>query len=174
MPDEWIRQWGDPVLHEVAAPVRGLDDVLRAQVARMKRRLDDAEGAGLAGTQVGFLRRVFVFRASLEDEIEALVNPEVVAASSEHAVFLEGCLSYQSVTVMVERPEAVRVQAQTLDGRSRVLDVEGHQASLLQHEIDHLNGIITLDRAEPAERRRAMAVLLDGARGDRDVPALAA
>jgi peptide deformylase len=174
MPDEWIRQWGDPVLHELAAPVRGSDDVLRAQVARMKRRLDDAEGAGLAGTQVGFLRRVFVFRASVENEIEALVNPEVLAASSEHAVFLEGCLSYQSVAVMVERPAAVRVQAQTLDGRTRVLDVEGYQASLLQHEIDHLNGIITLDRAEPAERRRAMTVLLDRARGDREAPALAA
>ena len=161
MPDEWIRQWGDPVLHEIAAPVRGLDDVLRAQVARMKRRLDQAEGAGLAGTQVGFLRRVFVFRASVEEEIQALVNPEVVAASSEHATFLEGCLSYQGVAVLVERPLAVRVRAQTLEGRSLMLEVEGHQASLLQHEIDHLNGILTLDRADPAERRRAIGVLFD-------------
>lgn len=174
MPDEWIRQLGDPVLREVAAPVRGLDEVLRAQVDRMKRRLDAAEGAGLAGTQVGFLRRVFVFRASVEDEIEALVNPEVLAASSERAAFIEGCLSYQSVAVIVERPVAVRVQAQTLEGRSLVLDVEGYRASLLQHEIDHLDGILTLDRADPAERRRAMGALLDRARVDGDAPALAA
>ena len=174
VPDEWIRQWGDPVLHEVAAPVRGLDDVLRAQVERMKRRLDDAEGAGLAGTQVGFLRRVFVFRASVEEEIEALVNPEVLSASSERAAFVEGCLSYQSVAVIVERPAAVRVQAQTLEGRSLVLDVDGYRASLLQHEIDHLDGVLTLDRADPAERRRAMGILLDRARMDREATQLAA
>ena len=133
----------------------------------MKRRLEDAEGAGLAGTQVGFLRRVFVFRASVEDEIEALVNPELLGASSEHAAFFEGCLSYQSVAVLVERPVAVRVRAQTLDGRSRVLDVDGYRASLLQHEIDHLDGILTLDRADPTERRRAIGVLLDLGRSDR-------
>jgi peptide deformylase len=164
VPDDWIRQWSDPVLREIAAPVSRSDDVLRVQVTRMKRRLADAEGAGLAGTQVGFLRRVFVFRASLDEDINVLVNPGVVAASSEHATFLEGCLSYQSVAVEVSRPVAVRVSAQTLDGATRTLDVEGHRASLLQHEIDHLDGVLTLDRAEPTERRRAIGVLLDKAR----------
>jgi peptide deformylase len=174
VPDEWIRQWGDPVLREIAAPVLGADDILRAQVDRMKRRLDDADGAGLAGTQVGFLRRAFVFRASLEDRIEALVNPAIVAASTERATFVEGCLSFQAVVVEVERPVAVRVEAQTLEGRSLVLDVEGYRASLLQHEIDHLNGVLTLDRADPAERRRAMGVLLDRARIDPQATRLAA
>jgi peptide deformylase len=154
------------VLHEVAAPVRGSDDVLRAQVARMKRRLEVADGAGLAGTQVGFLRRVFVFRASLEDAVCALINPEVIAASEERSTFLEGCLSYQSVAVLVQRPVAVRVRAQDLDGRSLVLDVEGYRASLLQHEIDHLDGILTIDRADPDERRRVIGLLM-GARSDR-------
>jgi peptide deformylase len=167
VPDDWIRQWGDPVLRERAAPVSSVDDVLRAQVTRMKRRLADAEGAGLAGTQVGFLRRVFVFRASLEEEIDVLVNPAVVARSGEHATFLEGCLSYQGVAVEVSRAVAVRVTAQTLDGATRTLNAEGYRASLLQHEIDHLDGSLTLDRAESAERRRAIRVLLDQAHGDR-------
>jgi peptide deformylase len=132
----------------------------------MKRRLADAEGAGLAATQVGFLRRVFVFRATVEEEIDVLVNPVVAAASSERATFLEGCLSYQAVAVEVTRPVAVRVSALTLDGASRTLEVEGHPASLIQHEIDHLDGILTLDRAEPAERRRVLGALLELRRGD--------
>jgi peptide deformylase len=164
VPDDWIRQWGDPVLHERAAPVLSFDGRLRAQVERMKQRLDEAEGAGLAGTQVGILQRMFVFRVSLEDEIDVLVNPRVVDASQETAQFLEGCLSYQAVAVVVERPAAVRVEAQTLDGRPRTLEAEGYRASLLQHEIDHLDGILTLDRAEAQERRRAISALLDDAR----------
>jgi len=151
-----------------------MDEVLRAQVARMRRRLSDAEGAGLAGPQVGFMRRVFVFRASLRDEIEALVNPRVERASAERAVFVEGCLSYQSVTVAVERPVAVRVAAQRLDGSTVALDVEGHEASLLQHEIDHLDGILTLDRTDAHERRRAIASLLELARANRRQAPLAA
>ncbi len=171
MPDDWIRQWGDPILREATAPVTLLDDVLRAQVLRMKRRLTAAQGAGLAGPQVGFMRRLFVFRASLDDEIGVLINPQVQAASAERETFVEGCLSYQSIVVAVERPVAVRVQAQSLDGSSLTLDVEGYEASLLQHEIDHLDGILTLDRAKPLERRRAINALLDHARDDQQLAA---
>lgn len=161
MPDDWIRQWGDPVLRESAAPVASFDDLLRKEASRLTGRLDEADGAGLAATQVGFMRRLFAFRISLDTEIDVLVNPVVAAASDERTEFLEGCLSYQSVVVTVERPVAVRVEAQTLSGRPRVLEVEGYEASLLQHEIDHLDGILTLDRAHPLERRRAMAALMD-------------
>ncbi len=164
MPDEWIRQWGDPVLREVAAPVLSADEVLRAQLARMMRVLSDAEGAGLAATQVGVLRRAFVFRTSLEEEIRALVNPEVIERSAERTLFLEGCLSYQEVSVLVERPVAVRVRAQTPDGHPLTIDAEGIEASLLQHEIDHLDGLLTLDRAEPSERRRVLCALQDARR----------
>ena len=94
-----------------------------------------------------------------------IIDPLVVAASAEHALFTEGCLSYRAVLVDVSRPVAVRVSAQTLDGATRALEVEGHRASLLQHEIDHLDGVLTLDRADPTERRRAMAVLLGHADG---------
>jgi len=148
-------------LRTAAAPVARIDEVLLAQVRRMKRRLLEEEGAGLAGTQVGFMRRVFVYRASVDSEVQALVNPSVVAASCERAMFLEGCLSYRAVSVLVERPAAVRVVGEGLDGGERVLDVEGYEASLLQHEIDHLDGILTLDRAAPAERKRAIGVLME-------------
>ena len=98
---------------------------------------------------------------TVESEVDVAVNPRIMASSSERAVFGEGCLSFQSVVVAVERSVAVRVECQDLDGHSRVLDVEGFGASLLQHEIDHLDGILTLDRADPFERRRATTALLD-------------
>jgi peptide deformylase len=159
MPDDWIRQWGDPTLRLVAQPVEQVDDILRRQVLRMQRRLAAAEGAGLAATQVGLLRRVFVFRLAPELEIDAIVNPRVTASADERELFHEGCLSFNTITVAVERPRAVRVAGYDLDGRARVLEVDGFGASLLQHEIDHLDGILTLDRATPAERRRAIRAL---------------
>jgi peptide deformylase len=160
VPDDWIRQWGDPTLRLAAAPVARVDDLLRHQLRRMQRTLLAADGAGLAATQVGLLRRAFVFRLEREGEVDALVNPRVVSRSAETALFVEGCLSFQAVAVAVERPAGVRVEGQGLDGRARVLEAEGFGASLLQHEIDHLDGILTLDRAAPAERRRAVAALL--------------
>jgi peptide deformylase len=164
MPDAWIRQWGDPQLHERARLVEVFDDLLREQARRMRERLVEADGAGLAATQVGLLRRLFVFRLTPEHEIDVLVNPRVVSASAEHATFVEGCLSFNTVAVAVERPAAVRIAAQDLDGRSREVEGDGFAASLWQHEIDHLDGILTLDRAGRAERHRAITDLL--ARGD--------
>ena len=159
MPDDWIRQWGDPTLRLVAREVDRIDDILRRQVLRMQRRLAVAEGAGLAATQVGLLRRVFVFRLAPEREIEALCNPRIVARADERETFHEGCLSFNTITVAVERPRAVRVEGYDLDGCARTLEVEGFDASLMQHEIDHLDGILTLDRATRAERRRAIRAL---------------
>jgi peptide deformylase len=162
VPDDWIRQWGDPSLREVAEPVTSFDDLLAARVGRMKRRLHDAHGAGLAATQVGHMRRLFVFRYWPEEEIDVLINPVVVSSSRERATFLEGCLSYQAVTVAVERPLSVVLRAQGLDGAPRTLKATGAEASLLQHEIDHLDGILTLDRASLHERRRVIEQLLAG------------
>jgi peptide deformylase len=96
--------------------------------------------------------------------VDVLVNPRVLASSGGRGVFYEGCLSFNSVTVAVERSVAVRVEGQDLDGRTRIMDVEGFGASLVQHEIDHLDGILTLHRAEAAERRRAISALLAEAR----------
>jgi peptide deformylase len=164
VPDAWIRQWGDPVLHQRAFRVRDVDELLRRQIRRMQERLTEAEGAGLAATQVGILRRLFVYRLTPDTEVEVLVNPRVVAASAERAVFVEGCLSFNTVGVTVVRSVAVRVEGQDDDGRTRVADFEGFAASLMQHEVDHLDGILTLDRADREERWRATSVLLEQAR----------
>lgn len=126
----------------------------------MERRLLAADGAGLAATQVGILRNVFVYRVDVDAPVEVLVNPQVVASSQERATFVEGCLSFNSVWVAVERAAAVVVTGHDLEGRTRTIDAEGVIASLLQHEIDHLDGILTLDRAAAKERRRAVTLLL--------------
>ena len=116
MPDAWIRQSGDPVLRQPALEVVRADDILRAQVTRMRRSLLDAAGAGLAATQVGLMRRLFVFRTDPENDVDVLVNPRIVGRSQETATFHEGCLSYNSIVVALERPAAVRVEGADLDG----------------------------------------------------------
>lgn len=160
MPDDLILQWGSPALYERATAVVSFDDLLRAQARRLRHRLLQAEGAGLAATQVGSLRRMFAFRLSPDHEAEVLVNPRIVWRSSEQELFREGCLSFNSVLVAVRRPAAVRVVGFDVEGAERELECEGFGASLMQHEIDHLDGILTLHRAEPAERYRAIAALL--------------
>ena len=160
MPDDVILQWGNPALYEPARPVDSFDDLLRAQAARLCRRLEAADGAGLAATQVGSLRSMFAFRLSPTHQTDVLVNPRVVRRSREFAMFNEGCLSFNSVLVAVRRPFAVTVAGFDVDGNPRELDCEDFAASLLQHEIDHLDGILTLHRAEPAERYRAVSELL--------------
>jgi peptide deformylase len=165
MPDAWIRQWGDPTLRLTAPAVQAIDEILRAQVARMQRLLVQAGGAGLAATQVGLLRRVFVYRLDPDAPPDALINPRVVSASEDRATFHEGCLSFNTVAVAVERAAAVRVEAFDPEGHTRVLELDGFGASLMQHEIDHLDGILTLDRATPVERRRAIRALSMEPRG---------
>ncbi len=160
MPDDLILQWGNPALYEPAAAVESFDDLLRAQATRLCRRLHAADGAGLAATQVGSRRRMFAFRFAAEHETDVLVNPRVVWRSRELAVFHEGCLSFNSVLVAVHRPFAVRVVGYDVSGDERELECEDFEASLLQHEIDHLDGILTLHRADRAERYRAITALL--------------
>lgn len=161
MPDDYILQWGSPALYEEAPLVKVFDDLLRAQATRLRRALQAANGAGLAATQVGSLRRMFAFRVSPEDEIDVLVNPRVVWRSKDLELFTEGCLSFNSVLVAVRRPSAVRVVGYDLDGNEREFECEDFGASLMQHEIDHLDGILTLHRAEPTERYRAITALLN-------------
>lgn len=160
MPDDFILQWGNPALHERARPVEVFDDLLRVQATRLARRLEAAGGAGLAATQVGSLRRLFAFRLNLADAIDVLVNPRVVWRSEQLELFVEGCLSLSSVAVEVWRPYAVRIAGYGVDGEERQLFCDGFGASLMQHEIDHLDGTLTLHRADPAERYRAVCELL--------------
>jgi peptide deformylase len=153
-----IRQYPDPVLRMDAREVESFDGDLRRLAERMKGLMHDAYGVGLAGNQVGMLRRLFVFQKD-EDEVLALVNPRIVARSDETDVEEEGCLSIQGVRVPVERPVAVEVEAKDENGDDVRLKLEGMPARVAQHEIDHLDGTLILDRTDDESRRQALAIL---------------
>jgi peptide deformylase len=153
-----IRQYPDPVLKLAAREVEAFDDDLRRLVDRMKRLMKDAYGVGLAGNQVGTLRRVFVFQKD-EDEALALVNPRIVERSDETESGEEGCLSIQGIRVPVERSLEITVEANDEDGRDLRLELEGLTARVVQHEIDHLDGTLILDRTDDESRRQALGLL---------------
>ena len=153
-----IRQYPDPVLKLAAREVQSFDDDLRRLVDRMKRLMKDACGVGLAGNQVGVLRRLFVFQKD-EDEVAALVNPRIVGRSDEADVLEEGCLSIQGVRVPVERSLTVTVDAKDEEGGDVRLEFDGLTARVVQHEIDHLDGRLILDRTDDESRREALGIL---------------
>ena len=153
-----IRQYPDPVLRMEARPVEQFDDDLRRLVARMKDLMQEANGVGLAATQVGVLRRVFVFSPE-DDRVLALVNPSLELRSDEQELDDEGCLSIQGVTVPVERVTSVRIEGRDENGKEVGYDLDGMAARIAQHEYDHLDGKLMLDRTTPEARREAMAAL---------------
>jgi peptide deformylase len=153
-----IRQYPDAALKMKARPVDEFDDELRSLVERMKLLMVDANGIGLAATQVGVLRRLFVFQPD-EDEVLAVVNPEIVEASEETEVADEGCLSIQGITVPVERSLSVTVVGKDENGSDVRYELEGYAARCAQHETDHLDGVLMIDRTTPEARREALGVL---------------
>lgn len=152
-----IRQYGDPVLRMRAEPVEEFDDELRNVSERMIQLMHDAEGVGLAATQVGILRRFFV--CTLDGEDRLLVNPVVTRVGEDTDVDTEGCLSLGSVRVPVERAARVKLEARDADGGSVTLELEGYPARVVQHEVDHLDGTLMLDRTDAAARREALGKL---------------
>jgi peptide deformylase len=154
-----IRQYPDPVLRMRAKEVESFDDELDQLVQRLTAIMEGATGAGLAATQVGVLRRVFVMRVTEEGETLALVNPELVAHGEELETDDEGCLSLQGLLVPVERPTSVTVSAKDPTGAPVFLEFEGFAARAAQHELDHLDGVLMIDRATDEARREAMATL---------------
>jgi len=154
-----IRQYPDPVLRMRANEIEGFDDDLRRLVERMTQLMQDARGVGLAGTQVGTLQRVFVFQPTEEDEPRAIVNPVLVDTSEVTLSETEGCLSLQGVTIPVERPVKVTIEGKDETGRQVRLELEEHAARVVQHELDHLDGILILDRTTPEARREALGIL---------------
>src|SRR5205807_5778149 len=153
-----IRQYPDPVLRMEAKPVEEFDDDLRRLVERMFALMVEARGVGLAATQVGILRRVFVFSPE-DEEVAALVNPVIVSRSDEVEVDDEGCLSLQGVLAPVERAVSVRMEGKNERGENVAFDLEGFAARAVQHELDHLDGLLMIDRTTPEARREALATL---------------
>jgi len=155
-----VRQYPDPVLRMRANEVENFDDDLRRLVGRMKDLMQDANGIGLAATQVGTLQRVFVFQPEGEDEaLQAFVNPVLTATSEVTLSDTEGCLSMQGVTIPVERPVKVTIEGKDENGEDVRLELEERDARVVQHELDHLDGILILDRTTPEGRREALGIL---------------
>jgi peptide deformylase len=157
-----VVKWGDPVLKSKASPVSNFGPDLRTEVERMYGIMRDGLGVGLAATQLGVLRRLLVFHAGPDGEPSALVNPEVEWLSDEMAVSEEGCLSLPRVSVDVERPLYARFSGRDVEGEPVVIEAAGLEARVLQHEIDHLDGVLILDRTERPQRKAALRALREG------------
>ena len=153
-----IRQYPDVALKMTARPVEEFDDDLRRLVERMKLLMRDASGIGLAATQVGVLQRLFVFQMN-EEDVVAVVNPEVAERSDETEVDDEGCLSIQGVLVPVERPATITLVGRDESGAEVEYRLEDIYARAAQHELDHLDGVLIIDRTTPEARREALALL---------------
>ena len=154
-----IRQWPDPVLKMRAGEVEVFDDDLRRLTERMALLMEDANGVGLAATQAGVVRRVLVFRREEQEDVVAAVNPRIVDPSEERETDDEGCLSLQRVLVPVERHVSLTLEAQDVTGAPLRLQLTGLDSRVVQHEVDHLDGVLILERTTPEARREAMATL---------------
>jgi peptide deformylase len=155
----FIRRLGDPVLKSSATPVDRFDDSLRGQVQRMTGIMSDALGVGLAAPQLGISHRLLVYRVGPEAPVIVLANPEIDWHSAESETFEEGCLSIPGIQVDVERPVHVRVHARDEEGDRRIVEASGLEARVIQHEMDHLDGVLILDRTSREQRREAMRAL---------------
>jgi peptide deformylase len=153
-----IRQYGDPALRMQAQEVAEIDDDVRRLVQRMTGLMEDAQGVGLAATQVGVLRRLFVF-VDGEEGPRAVVNPQIVERSDETEPDEEGCLSLQGVRVPVDRALRIVIEGLDADGAPVRHELEGYGARVVQHELDHLDGVLIIDRTDDEHRKEALRVL---------------
>ena len=156
-----VRQYPDPILRMQAREVEEIDESVTGLVERMRGLMSEARGVGLAAPQLGILRRVLVYQAGEEEPFVALVNPRLVDSGEERVADDEGCLSLggASVIVEVERPTTIVVEATSPEGEELRIEAEGLEARVIQHELDHLDGVLIIDRTTPELRREALAKL---------------
>ena len=159
-----VRRFGDPVLRTKARPVERFDDALREEVRRMGVLMHDSIGIGLAAPQVGVSHRLLVYRVEPDSPIQPLVNPEIEWSSREQETMEEGCLSLPGVHVDVERPLHIRVTAQDDHGEPITVEASGLEARVIQHEVDHLDGVLILDRTSRDQRKEAVRALREAER----------
>jgi peptide deformylase len=157
-----VVKFGDPVLRSVASPVESFDESLAREVARMIALMRDGMGVGLAATQLGILRRIAVFQAGPDAPATALINPKIEWRSDDLVTAEEGCLSLPGVVVDVERPLHVRVTALDAGGDPLAIEASGLEARVIQHEVDHLDGVLMLQHAPREQRREALRALREG------------
>jgi peptide deformylase len=149
-----MRTFGDPVLKTRAAPVEDFDEALERLAEEMLATMREQEGVGLAANQVGRLKRILV--AAVEDDEYVLVNPVIEEASETTTSGPEGCLSIPGIQVVVERPTVIKISGRDVSGEPIKIEVEGLLARIFQHEVDHLDGVLILDRTDRASRKAAM------------------
>ena len=154
-----IRQYPDAVLRMRANEIEQFDDDLARLADKMAHLMRDAHGVGLAATQVGVLQRLFVFQARDEEDVTAIVNPEITKRSRSTEVADEGCLSLQGVLVPVERASEVTIEGRDVSGAPLTLELEEMDARVVQHELDHLDGVLMLERTDDESRKDALATL---------------
>jgi len=152
-----VRQYGDAVLRMRANEIETFDEEVAGLAERMIELMHDAEGIGLAATQVGILRRLFVFSDDGEDRV--VVNPTITRTGGELETTEEGCLSLGPVRVPVERPLEVTIEGRNVAGEPLKLELTGLSARVAQHEVDHLDGKLIIDRTDAESRREALARL---------------
>src|SRR3954467_15359305 len=160
-----VRKYGDPVLRSRALPVERFDEALVEEVRRMGQVMHDALGIGLAATQVGVMHRVLVYRVDPDAPVAAVVNPGPEWAGEERETLEEGCLSLPGVLVEVERPVHVRVRSRDDRGEEQLIEASGLEARVLQHEMDHLDGVLIVDRTTRDQRKQAMRALREAGAG---------
>jgi peptide deformylase len=157
-----VRTFGDPVLKSSATKVTEFGPELEREAERMVSIMRDALGVGLAATQLGIMHRLLVVQAGLDATPTAIVNPELEWLSDALAIAHEGCLSLPAITVEVERPLYARVRGRDVHGEPLLVEASGLEARVLQHEIDHLDGVLILDRTEREQRKGALRALREG------------
>jgi peptide deformylase len=155
----FVRKHGDPALRSRAREVETFDAGLVDEVRRMGQIMHDSLGIGLAATQLGVMHRVLVYRVESDAPVAALVNPVLEWAGKETEPLDEGCLSLPGVLVEVERPIHIRVRGRDEYGEEIVIEASGLEARVIQHEMDHLDGVLILDRTSRDQRKRAMRTL---------------
>lgn len=154
-----VRKFGDPILKTQARAVDHFDEDLRTQVERMGHLMHDSMGIGLAAPQVGISHRLLVYRVEPSSPIVTVINPVVEWSSRDEEIAEEGCLSLPFVHVDVERPVGIRLRALDEFGDEQLIEATGLEARVLQHEIDHLDGVLILDRTTRDQRKQAMRTL---------------
>jgi peptide deformylase len=158
-----VRTFGDPALKSAASEVTSFGPELEREAGRMVKLMRDAMGVGLAATQLGVMHRLLVFQAGPDAVATAVANPVVEWVSSDDlATAEEGCLSLPGVVVEVERPLFARVSGLDVHGEPVLVEASGLEARVLQHEVDHLDGVLILDRTEREQRRGALRALREG------------
>jgi peptide deformylase len=159
---EHIRKFGDPVLKSRASEIRSFGPELKREAERMISIMHDAIGVGLAATQLGVMHRLLVFQAGPDATPTAVANPTIEWLSDEQVIAEEGCLSLPRVAVDVERPLYARVRGLDVQGEPLEIEASGLESRVLQHEIDHLDGVLMLDRAPRDQRKAALRALREG------------